>query len=227
VTGRAHSVIDLLIFDLDGTLIDSKLDLAHSVNAARAHMGLGPLDLSLILQYVGHGAPVLMRKAMGPEASEAQVAAALEAFLDHYRQHALDRTQPYPGVRDSLERLHAAGKLLAVLTNKPVEESRKILEGLTLAPLFFQVYGGNSFAAKKPHPAGVHQLMAEAGIGLDRTMMVGDTSVDVETARNAGILVCGVKYGFQPESFESAPPDVLVDRIEQLADWVLDSRRTP
>jgi phosphoglycolate phosphatase len=220
-------VIDLLIFDLDGTLIDSKLDLAHSVNAARAHMGLGPLDLSLILQYVGHGAPVLMRKAMGPEASEAQVTEALEAFLDHYRQHALDRTQPYPGVRESLERLQAAGKLLAVLTNKPVEVSRKVLEGLTLAPLFFQVYGGNSFAAKKPDPAGVHHLMAEAGIGRDRTLIVGDTSVDVETGRNAGVAVCGVQYGFQPESFQTTPPDLLVDRMEQLADWVLGGRRAP
>jgi phosphoglycolate phosphatase len=219
--------IALLIFDLDGTLIDSKLDLAHSVNAARAHMGLGPLNLTLILQYVGHGAPVLMRKAMGPEASEAQVAEALEAFLDYYRQHSLDRTRPYPGVRESLERLHAAGKLLAVLTNKPVEESRKILEGVTLAPLFFQVYGGNSFAAKKPDPAGVHHLMAGAGIGRDRTLMVGDTSVDVETARNAGILVCGVRYGFQPESFENVPPDLLVDRMEQLADRVLGGRRAP
>jgi phosphoglycolate phosphatase len=219
--------IALLIFDLDGTLIDSKLDLAHSVNAARAHMGLGPLNLTLILQYVGHGAPMLMRKAMGPEASEAQVAEALEAFLDYYRQHSLDRTQPYPGVRESLERLHAAGKLLAVLTNKPVEESRKVLEGVTLAPLFFQVYGGNSFAAKKPDPAGVHQLMTEAGMGRDRTLMVGDTSVDVETARNAGILVCGVRYGFQPESFENVPPDLLVDRMEQLADRVLGGRRAP
>jgi phosphoglycolate phosphatase len=215
-------VIDLLIFDLDGTLIDSKLDLAHSVNAARAHMGLGPLDLALISKYVGHGAPVLMRRAMGPEISDVQVAEALEFFLEHYRQHAFDRTRPYPGVKESLERLHAADKRLAVLTNKPVELSRKIMEGLTLAPLFFQVYGGNSFAAKKPDPAGVRQLMTEAGIGRDRTMMVGDTSVDVETARNAGVPVCGVKYGFQPASFENAPPDLLVDRMEQLADWVLE-----
>ncbi len=220
-------MIDLVIFDLDGTLIDSKLDLANSVNAARAHMGLGPLDLSLIEKYVGRGAPVLMRKAMGAEASATQVAEALEFFLEHYRQHALDRTRPYPGVRESLKRLHAAGRRLAVLTNKPVEEARAILEGLTLAPLFFQVYGGNSFPAKKPDPVGVRQLMLEVGIAPGRTMMVGDTSVDIETARNAGITACGVKYGFQPESFEIAPPDLLIDRMEQLADWVLDGLRTP
>jgi phosphoglycolate phosphatase len=218
-------VIDLLIFDLDGTLIDSKLDLANSVNAARAHMGLGPLELSLISKYVGHGAPVLMRRALGAEATEAQVNEALEFFLDHYRQHAMDTTQLYPGVREALERLHAAGKRLAVLTNKPVGVSLSIVEGLTLTSLFFRVYGGNSFAGKKPDPAGVRQLMSEAGISRDRTMMVGDTSVDVETARNAGVLACGVKYGFQPESLESVQPDLLVDRMEQLADWVLDSRR--
>jgi len=214
-------VIDLLIFDLDGTLIDSKLDLANSVNAARAHMGLGPLDLALISKYVGHGAPVLMRRAMGPEASEAEVHEALEFFLDYYNRHALDATGLYPGVREPLERLRAAGKRMAVLTNKPVGTSRAIVEGLNLGPLLFQVYGGNSFAAKKPDPAGVRQLMNEAGIAPERTMMVGDTVVDIQTARNAGVLACGVKYGFQPESLESVPPDLLVDRMEELADWVL------
>jgi phosphoglycolate phosphatase len=223
----ASSVIDLLIFDLDGTLINSKLDLANSVNAARAQMGLAPLELSLISKYVGHGAPVLMRRALAAEATEAQVAEALEFFLDHYRQHALDSTRLYPGVREALERLHAAGKRLGILTNKPVGVSRRIVDGLCLVPLFFQVYGGNSFAGKKPDPTGVRRLMIEAGIGRDRTMMVGDTSVDVETARNAGVLACGVKYGFQPESLESVPPDLLVDHLEQLADWVLDvSART-
>jgi phosphoglycolate phosphatase len=158
---------------------------------------------------------------MGPEATETQVAEALEFFLDHYRQHALDTTRLYPGVREALERLHTAGKRLAVLTNKPVGMSLSIVAGLTLAPLFFRVYGGNSFTGKKPDPAGVRQLVREAGTGCDRTMMVGDTSVDVETARNAGVFACGVKYGFQPESFDIVQPDLLVDRMEQLADWVL------
>jgi phosphoglycolate phosphatase len=214
-------VIDLLIFDLDGTLIDSKLDLARSVNAARAHLSLEPLDLAVISTYVGHGAPVLIRKALGPQAGETEVAQALEFFLEHYREHALDTTRLYPGVKESLDRLHEAGKRLAILTNKPVAISRAIIEGLSLTRLFFQIYGGNSFAAKKPDPAGVRKLMSEAGIGSNRTMMVGDSAVDIETARNSAVSACGVNWGFAPEGFKRTPPDLLVDRMEQLADFVL------
>jgi phosphoglycolate phosphatase len=214
-------MVDLLIFDLDGTLIDSKQDLANSVNATRAHMSLDSLEIAVISTYVGKGAPVLIRKAMGPAASEDQVAEALRFFLEHYNHHALDSTRLYPGVRKSLARLRAGGKLLAILTNKPVAISRTILEGLGVAGCFFKVYGGNSFASKKPDPAGVVALMAESNIGRDRTLMVGDTIVDVETARNAGVRACGVNFGFAPEVLESAAPDLLINRFEDLADHVL------
>jgi phosphoglycolate phosphatase len=213
--------VDLLIFDLDGTLIDSKLDLAHSVNATRAHMGMGPLELERISTYVGNGAPVLIRRALGPEAGEVQVEEALEFFLEHYREHSLDHTRLYPGVRESLERLHAAGKRAAVLTNKPVALSQTIVQGLGVAPLFLRVYGGNSFDFKKPHPVGVEKLIAESGVEAVRTMMVGDSSVDIQTARNARVRSCGVTYGFAPETLTDPAPDLLVDRLEDLADWVL------
>jgi len=213
--------MDLLIFDLDGTLIDSKLDLAQAVNATRAHMGMGPLENERVYAYVGNGAPVLIRRALGDQATEAQVQEALEFFLAYYRAHPLDFTRLYPGVRESLERLSAAGKRMAVLTNKPVRISRAILDGLGVQGYFFQVYGGNSFEFKKPHPAGVEALMREAGVGRDATLMVGDSSVDVETARNAGILCCGVTYGFQPETLADPAPDKLVDRMDELADWLL------
>jgi len=213
--------MDLLIFDLDGTLIDSKLDLAQAVNATRAHMGMGPLENERVYAYVGNGAPVLIRRALGDQASEAQVQEALEFFLAYYRAHPLDFTRLYPGVRESLERLSAAGKRMAVLTNKPVRISRAILDGLGVQGYFFQVYGGNSFEFKKPHPAGVEALMCEAGVGRDATLMVGDSAVDVETARNAGILCCGVTYGFQPETLADPAPDKLVDRMDELADWLL------
>ncbi len=213
--------MDLLIFDLDGTLIDSRRDLAQSVNATRAHMGMGPLELDTVSSYVGNGAPLLMRRALGEQATETEVQEALEFFLEHYREHALDFTTLYPGVKESLARLAAAGKRLAVLTNKPVRMSRLIVDGLGIGPLLFQVYGGNSFDFKKPHPIGIETLMREAGCGRTQTMMVGDSSVDVETARNAGIACCGVSWGFQPESLSERPPDLLVDRMEQLADWVL------
>ncbi len=213
--------MDLLVFDLDGTLIDSKMDLALSVNATRAHMGMGPLDVGLISTYVGNGAPVLIRRALGDQATEAQVQDALEFFLEHYREHKLDFTRLYPGVRESLERLHAGGKRLAVLTNKPVAVSRGIVDGLGVGALFFRVYGGNSFEFKKPHPAGMEALLSETGVDRARAIMVGDSSVDIQTARNAGVRSCGVTYGFAPESLRDPAPDLLVDRMEELADWVL------
>ena len=213
--------MDLLIFDLDGTLIDSRLDLAQAVNATRAHMGMEPLENARVYSYVGNGAPVLIRRALGDQATEAEVQEGLEYFLEFYREHCLDQTVLYPGVQDSLDRLRAAGKHMAVLTNKPVRVSRAIVDGLGVGPHFFRVYGGNSFEFKKPHPVGVEALRKEVGASPEATMMVGDSSVDVQTARNAGIRCCGVTYGFQPESLEDPPPDMLVARMDQLADWVL------
>jgi phosphoglycolate phosphatase len=216
--------MDLLIFDLDGTLIDSKRDLALSVNATRAHLGMGPLDIGKISSYVGNGAPVLIRRALGKQATDALVEEALEYFLEYYREHKLDYTRLYPGVKESLDRLRAAGKRLAVLTNKPVAPSRGIVDGLGVSGHFFQIYGGNSFIFKKPNPIGVEKLMAEAGVDRGRTLMIGDSGVDVETARNAGVQACGVTYGFAPETLSNPAPDLLVDRMEELADWVLRGR---
>src|ERR1041385_1358739 len=216
--------MDLLIFDLDGTLIDSKLDLAHAVNATRAHMGLAALDHERVYSYVGNGAPVLIRRALGEQATEPQVQEALEFFLEYYRDHYLDYTTLYPGVRESLDRLRDAGKRMAVLTNKPVRISKAILDGLGVGPHFFQVYGGNSFDFKKPHPIGVETLMREAGVLPARTLMVGDSSVDVQTAINARIQSCGVTYGFQPETLANPPPTRLVARLEEAVAWILENR---
>jgi phosphoglycolate phosphatase len=217
--------MDLLIFDLDGTLIDSRLDLAHAVNAARGHMGMPPLEHERVYSYVGNGAPVLMRRVLGEQATEPQVQEALEFFLEYYNDHKLDYTVLYPGVQQSLERLREAGARMAVLTNKPVRVSRAIVAGLGVADYFMQVYGGNSFEFKKPHPIGVQTLMQEVGSVPDHTMMVGDSAVDVQTARNAGVKACGVTYGFQPETLAGVPPDLLVERMEELADWVIGQRK--
>jgi phosphoglycolate phosphatase len=217
--------IDLLIFDLDGTLIDSRQDLANAVNATRAHMAMSPLENERVYSYVGNGAPVLVRRSLGDQATEAQVQEALEFFLEYYREHDLDYTTLYPGVRESLDRFRAAGKKMAVLTNKPVRMSRHIVDGLGVGGHFFQVYGGNSFEFKKPHPMGVEALIEEAGVGREATMMVGDSSVDVETARNAGIRCCGLTYGFQPESLQDPAPDLLCGRMEEFADWVAKQGR--
>jgi phosphoglycolate phosphatase len=207
--------MDLFIFDLDGTLIDSKLDLAHAVNATRAHMGEPPLEHELVYSYVGSGAPVLIRRAF-PGASEEQLAAALQYFLDYYRDHMLDYTVLYPGVRETLEKLDNGARRLAVLTNKPVRISAAILDGLNIGQHFFRVYGGNSFEQKKPNPVGIETLLRETGARKEHTVMVGDSAVDIRTARNAGISCCGVTYGFQPESLSEDPPDFLIERMDQI-----------
>jgi phosphoglycolate phosphatase len=214
----SFTLMNLLIFDLDGTLIDSKLDLAHAVNATRATMGMEPLDHELIYSYVGSGAPVLIRRAIGPDASEEQIETALQFFLAYYQEHKLDYTVLYPGVRETLQALQAAGRQMAVLTNKPVRISKAILDGLGIGSFFVRVYGGNSFEQKKPNPIGVATLLDETQTGASQALMVGDSAVDVETARNAGIASCGVTYGFQPETLAVAEPDYLINRMEELLD---------
>ena len=214
---------DLVIFDLDGTLIDSRLDLANSANAARAFMGMGPIPNETVYSYVGNGAPMLIRRVLGPGASEDDIAKALEFFIHYYHDHRLDFTVLYPGVRDSLNALAAGGVKMAVLTNKPVRISHLIVDGLNVAHHFGSVYGGNSFPEKKPSPIGILKLMEEFGTAPKRTLMVGDSSVDIETARNAKVVACGVTYGFQPETLRATPPDILLDEFDQLVPAVLGS----
>ena len=213
--------MDLVIFDLDGTLIDSSLDLANAVNATRANLNLPPMEHDIVYSYVGNGAPVLIRKALGPDFSLDQVQHALEYFLAYYRDHMLDHTVLYPGVRKVLDRFQGAGIAMAVLTNKPVRFSQAIVDGLGLHSHFRRVYGGNSFEYKKPHPVGIETLRSEYGTAHEQTVMVGDSAVDVQTARNANVKAFGVTWGFQPETFAADPPDVLINRPEELAEMVM------
>ncbi|WP_238325904.1 HAD family hydrolase [Bryobacter aggregatus] len=206
----------LLIFDLDGTLIDSKADLVSSVNATRAYMQMPPLDESLIASYVGNGAPVLIKRAMGEDASQGRVEEALEYFIKYYHDHCLDETRLYPGIAETLQAAQERDIRLAILTNKPVRISNIILDGLGLGSTFFRVYGGNSFLMKKPDPIGIDTLRAESGTPADQTLMIGDSHVDIQTARNAKVYSVGLTYGLQPESLITTPPDLLLDRIEDL-----------
>ena len=158
-----HS-IKLVIFDLDGTLIDSRLDLVHSVNAALRHIGRAELPEDVIASYVGDGAPVLIQRALGGETiDEALVRKGLEFFLSYYRAHKLDHTTVYPGIVEALAAIQNSGngtpRKMAVLSNKPVVPSRAIVEALGLGRFFTQVYGGNSFASKKPEPEGALKLL--------------------------------------------------------------------
>jgi phosphoglycolate phosphatase len=213
--------IKLLIFDLDGTLIDSRLDLIHSVNAMLRHCKRPELPGDVIASYVGDGAPVLVRRALGDPKHEADIKEALEYFLAYYRVHKLDHTHLYPGIKEMLSRVRNSNgvrRQMAVLSNKPVVPSRAIVDALGLAEFFVHVYGGNSFPTKKPDPHGVLTILRDTKARPEETLMIGDSSVDVITGRNAGLWTCGVTYGFAPHTLCEAPPDVTVDSPQELAE---------
>jgi phosphoglycolate phosphatase len=214
--------IRLLVFDLDGTLIDSRLDLIHSVNAMLRHMGRPELDGDVIASYVGDGAPALVRRALENTDDEALLRRGLEYFLNYYRAHKLDHTTVYEGIPQILAGLaqpvNGTRRLMTVLSNKPVHPSRAIVEALGLAGYFASVYGGNSFATKKPDPLGVRVILEETGVAADEALMIGDSSIDVLTGRNAGMWTCGVTYGFSPGSLEEVPPDVVIDSAPELGE---------
>jgi phosphoglycolate phosphatase len=207
--------VRVLVFDLDGTLIDSECDLALSVNATLRELGRAPLPHTQIFGYIGQGAPRLIEQALGDSATAEECQRGLEYFLDYYRQHMLDNTVTYPGVREGLAALE--GMSMAVLTNKPVRFSRMILEGLGLDRYFRVVYGGNSFQTKKPHPAGMQTLLSDFGVAPTQTILVGDSEIDVRTARNAGTWSCCVTYGLGKDRLADDPPDLLVDSLAELA----------
>ena len=227
----------LLVFDLDGTLIDSSLDLCNSVNAAMLGVGKSTLPNAVIANYIGDGAAMLVRRALGDpgdvdaanaSAGDALFHRAFELFLEHYRVHKLDNTRCYEGVLDSLREIRDRHPQLpmAVLTNKPVNPSRQICEALELAPFFFQNYGGNSFTTKKPDPEGLLTLMREAEELLRpdagsppllpaEVVMIGDSDVDVLTARRVGARAIGCLFGLAPHSLERVQPDRLVEHASE------------
>jgi phosphoglycolate phosphatase len=226
----------LLIFDLDGTLINSTLDLCNSVNAMLEHLGKPTLPNAVIATYVGDGAAMLVRRALGdpgdldsPTHDETYLRDALDYFIRWYRVHKLDNTTLYPGVLESLTAIRAAhpNTLMAVLTNKPVRPSREICEQLQLAPYFFQNYGGDSFATKKPDPEGFQTLIAEANAILhqrneptlqpNEVAMIGDSDVDIITGRRCKARTIGCTFGINPHAMQAAAPDKLV---HQASEWL-------
>jgi phosphoglycolate phosphatase len=219
--------LKLLVFDLDGTLIDSAQDLCNSVNATLAHFGLKPIEDKKIAGFIGDGALMMVRRALahepGAPAGEEFLQAAYAFFLDYYRTHKLDFTYAYDGVLEALAALKALNDqpgsptlTMAVLTNKPVRPARDICAALGLAPYFLSIYGGNSFPTKKPGPEGLLALMGEAGATPEQTVLIGDSQVDVLTARNAGAWSIGCTFGLAPDSLQANQPDVLVDSPK---DW--------
>ena len=196
------------------------------------HLGKPPLPNAVIASYIGDGAAMLVRRALGDpgdlDASahdESVVREALEFFLSYYRVHKLDNTVVYDGVLTSLEQIRSRHPqiLMAVLTNKPVGPSRDICSQLGLEPFFFQNYGGDSFPTKKPDPLGLRTLISEANARLeeplrpDEIVMIGDTDVDVLTGRSCGVRTLGCGFGLSPHALAAAQPDVLV---EHASEWL-------
>ncbi len=220
--------IRLFIFDLDGTLIDSRLDLIHSVNATLSHIGRPELDGELIASYVGDGAPALVRRALGDTDDEELLKRALEHFIGYYRVHKLDHTTVYEGIPEILTSLASSAvsatghsRQMAVLSNKPVHPSREIVKALGLGKFFVSVYGGNSFATKKPDPLGAQTILRETGIPANEALIIGDSSIDILTGRNCGMWTCGVTYGFVPQSLGEMSPDVVVETPQELGQLLI------
>ena len=211
---------DQVAFDLDGTLVDSADDLIASVHHVLASLGRPRLPASTVRGFVGNGARALVQQAM-TAVGETRVDLALDRFLAHYGAHLLDRTRPYPGIPSLLDALAAAAVPLAVLSNKPVALCRSILAGLGWTARFAVVLGGDSLPTRKPDPAGLSALRRRGGGSPGRLLLVGDSLVDLETARAGGASFCGVGWGLAPAVLRAAQPERWVDHPSELVAVVL------
>ena len=212
-----------LVFDLDGTLIDSRRDITTAINRTRDGYGLPPLALEQVINMVGEGARVLIERALGPDIPPDrippdQIDQALASYLDHYRDVCLDETRPYPGIEEMLAAL-AGAYPLALLSNKGESLSRKVLAGLGLDRYFREILGGDSLPTRKPDPAGLHLLADRLDVPIGQLLLVGDTWIDAETAQNAGALFALVEWGFpRPPGVDALKADLQVARAEELVE---------
>jgi phosphoglycolate phosphatase len=178
----------------------------------------------VISSYIGHGAPMLMSRALGGVAKEDELARGLGYFLEYYDAHKLDNTCLYPGVTETLANLAEQNIAMALLTNKPVKISERILEALGIAKYFHAIYGGNSFETKKPDPLGANAILSELHVNAADSMMIGDSEVDIQTARNANMIATAVNYGFGIHDRAQHPADIYLERINDLLQVVDASR---
>jgi len=188
-------MIRLVAFDLDGTLVDSHRDLADATNALLAELGAAALPGDVITSMVGEGAAVLVRRALTRAGLDAETPDALPRFLVHYDARLLATTRLYSGMGAAVDALRATRRV-AVLTNKPQSATVKVLDGLGLLDAFAEVIGGDTVHGRKPDPSGLLALAAHSGVRPDETLLVGDSPIDLETARRAGTRICLARYGF-------------------------------
>jgi phosphoglycolate phosphatase len=212
---RAGVVYEHVSFDLDGTLIDSRADLAAATNHVLGVFGLPSLSPPTLYRYVGEGARVLVQRALGPTHQD-RLDEGVAAFMRYYGAHLLDATRPYPGIVETLAALAERGVVLSVLTNKPAALSRAILDGLGLSARFLDVIGGDSLSVRKPDPAGLERLRTLSRTARERMLLVGDSGIDVRTARADGVAICGVAWGLTPESLLAERPDRVIAHPAEL-----------
>lgn len=211
--------VDVIVFDLDGTLIDSKVDIADSLNHTFGQLGYDPLPMELIETFVGNGVAPLIHRAVVAAGHPERESDVMAMFRARYYDHLLDTTRPFDEVTETLEKLSGEYRM-GLITNKPERFTIKILDGLNLARFFDgAVYGGDTLPVKKPDPASFLEIMDKYGVSPMRGMIVGDSAVDIHTGRNAGAHTIGVTYGFRDaKELTDAGADLLIDRFGDLPD---------
>jgi len=207
---------DLLVFDLDGTLVDSSRDLAAATNAAleRTFPGHTAIPTGVVRSFVGEGARLLVERSLRHAGIDRSAEEVLPVFFECYSERLLETTRLYPGMEEALDELE--GRTLAVLTNKPGPFSRTILEGLGVAPRFARIWGAGDVPERKPDPSGLRRLVEELGATIETTWMIGDSAVDARTARGAGVRMAGVTWGLDPMGLREEKPDRLVEHPREL-----------
>jgi 2-phosphoglycolate phosphatase len=210
-------IVDLVMFDLDGTLADTGHDLADAVNFTRAHFNLAPLPEKMVYAHVGRGVEHLLKHAL-PEGGPAYFHEVMRIFLDRYEDHLLDRTVLFPGVLSVLD--YFQGKRRAVVSNKMERLSIAVVRGLGVEDRFDAILGGDSAAEKKPHPALLDSVLRRFQIPAASALMVGDGDIDVEAGKRAGVITCGVTYGLgNKDDLIAAQPDLLIDDLSELVKY--------
>ena len=213
----------LIVFDLDGTLVDSAPDLVDALNVILARDGIAPLPLALARKFVGRGGRVLIRlglEAQGVQVSDARLEEMCAAYLSQYEAHIADKTLPFPGAIEALDRLAASGHTLAVCTNKYEKPAKMLLRDLGLTDRFAAVVGADTFEVSKPNGAVLRLTIERAGGDPARALMVGDTATDVTTARNASLPVICVDFGYAPEAVIDLAPDRIISHFDELPEAV-------
>jgi phosphoglycolate phosphatase len=208
--------VDLLMFDLDGTLADTGHDLANSVNFTRSRFDLTPLPRQWVYEHVGRGVEYLLKHALSEQTPD-HFQQGMDIFLEHYEQHLLDETALYPGVRDVLD--YFCAKRRVVVSNKIYRLTRAVVRGLGVENCFDAIVGGDSAAEKKPHPALLNVVLQRFQLPPGRAVIIGDGDTDIEAGKRAGVMTCGVTYGLGNKSaLIAAAPDLLIDDLTELCD---------